>query len=845
MGWVQALPVNEKRALLVAQNFLRMRGIDPQGLSNLTAKSDFSMFYVFGRTDAFVIVSADDAVRPVLGYSLSNGIRLSGMDEALEQWLQDYEAQVAEVQRLGITPNATTRDRWDALENGRTLKLAKASLPPMLKTQWNQSPYYNAQCPYDEDRQTNAVTGCVATTMAQIMRYWEYPSKGKGSHSYESRYGTLSVDFSTHEYNWSIMPPVLSATSSQSQVDAVAKLMSDCGISVNMDYSVDGSGANVNNARTAWIEHFGYSSDMSFITRDGISDNDWKSFIKYELNEGRPVCHIGCGANGGCHAWVCDGYDDDNLLHMNWGWGSYGDGYYEVGALNPGSEGIGSGGNTEFNSNNIILIGIAPPNGLRVSVDTVPMSVNGDSLIISVFASSSERSWQAATNSDWLSIANASGAGMSSRGELVVFADTNWTDASRTATVTISQGSQQQSVTIVQYSCGAITMLPYEESFEGLTTSCWHTETLGGSEDTLFTIITTTDYVREGEHSLQFSFDKKEPARRQFLISPELRLSSAARLTFDYCREWSYTEHFVVLYSTTDDAAESFIYLVGDGGMMAAGWNSFEGIVPQEARYIAICYDNGGVEGRYWVVDHIQLTAAESCGDNVVMPYVQDFDESMDCWTKMSRNMENMSLFGLTSSGQARSPQSVFRFAANKKAANYNQYLVSPRLSLSEPTDLSFYYRRSGSGEERFCLMTSTTGSTPECFAQMGDTVIVSTSDWTEYTAKLPAGTQFVAINYSPYSGKYLYIDDIRFLGEGGTASIDQAGEQPSVRIAVKGRFVEIQSVEGRPVRLYDVSGRLLDQRLSGQDNVRLATPAAGVYLVQIGTEAVRKVVVF
>lgn len=850
VGWMQAAPVDENRALRVAGNFVTLHGGNPDGLVNLAEEKPFTMFYVFGDKDRFVIVSADDVARPILGYSLHDGIQVNNMPDALSQWLADYEKQISYARLQGIKPDAETRAEWAALENvGKPKSVKAGGRGPLLQTRWNQSPYYNALCPYDEVHKDHAVTGCAATAMAQIMRYWEYPSRGTGSHTYESTYGTLSADFSATKYDWANMPVELTPTSSQHQINAVATLMSHCGIAVEITYRVaaeGGSGAMTTNVPQALMDYFGYSRTMNFAYHDYYSTSEWLNLIKNEIDNGRPIFYLGCGSEGGCHAWVCDGYDAENKMHMNWGWGGYGNGYYADGALVPGSEGIGSGGSNEFNSTNIMILDCYPPDGLRMSVDTVYMSVDGDTMSVSVFPSSSGTDWHATTESDWLKLVAAEGEGYSIRGKLTFAADTNWSDASRTATVTINQGRREQIITIMQYSCGTVKTFPYRESFEGLTTSCWHLETLDGTDDTLFAIITTTDYVKEGEHSLQFSYNKKEPLRRQFLISPELQLPSAARITFDYCRQWSYKEHFTVLYSVTDDNAESFIYFIGDGGMNEAGWNSFEGIIPSEARYVAVCYDNVGFEGRFWAIDNIQIDLASDndCGTISRMPYEQNFDEGLDCWTMLTRNLENMALYGRFSNGQARSPQYIFRFAANKKADNYNQYLVSPRLSLTEPTDLSFYYRRSGNGEERFVVGYSVTGSTPECFIPLGDTVVTSTSEWTEYQVIIPAEARYVSVNYSPYAGKFLYIDDIHLTNNSATEGIQELGKASQPVVVANGRKVEVRGCAGRQVRLYDISGRLLKSH-TAQGDVRLMVPAAGVYLLQIGTDAVRKVVTF
>lgn len=230
---------------------------------------------------------------------------------------------------------------------------------PLMTTKWNQSPYYNALCP------ANSVTGCVATAMAQIMKYWNYPAKGTGFHSYNHpTYGTLSANFGGTTYQWSSMPNTVNSAN-----NAVATLMYHCGVSVNMDYSPQSSGAYVIQdsptpqacSEYALKTYFGYRSTLQGVQRNNYNQTQWINLLKIELNAGRPVLYAGFGSGGG-HAFVCDGYDNNNFFHFNWGWGGSSDGYFQTSALNPGSLGTG-GGSGGFNSDQQVVIGIQPPSG--------------------------------------------------------------------------------------------------------------------------------------------------------------------------------------------------------------------------------------------------------------------------------------------------------------------------------------------------------------------------------------------------------------------------------------------------------------------------------------------------
>lgn len=209
------------------------------------------------------------------------------------------------------------------------------------------------------------MTGCVATAMAQVMRYWKYPATGQGSHSYicEPNGGqsfTESMDFSTITFDWDNMLPVYtSGNYNDTQADAVAQLMHACGVSVDMTYTPVESGAQSSWVGNALRNYFKYDSSLSYAVRGLFSNAEWEQFIYNELAASRPVQVNGRGSGGG-HAFVCDGYQGDHYFHFNWGWGGSSDGYFMFSALNPGSLGIG-GGSGGFNYDQSATYNIFPP----------------------------------------------------------------------------------------------------------------------------------------------------------------------------------------------------------------------------------------------------------------------------------------------------------------------------------------------------------------------------------------------------------------------------------------------------------------------------------------------------
>lgn len=299
-----------------------------------------------GSNKGFILISGDDAALPVLGYSNAGHINKDSIPSNALDWLEGYKQQILYIQNNNITPTASIKAVWNGQIN--SLKATQASVEPLLTTHWNQSVYYNDLCPYDEDYQRHTVTGCVATAMAQIMKYWNYPEKGIGSHSYTyGKYGVISANFGETYYDWDAMPNRVFSPN-----NAVATLMFHCGVAVNMMYGPYSSSAYSNDWESALPLYFGYSSSLSYEARSLYNDDEWKAILIGELDALRPIYHRGRSLSSG-HAFVCDGYDENYYFHFNWGWGGLYDGYYLNDALNPDSR--------SYNLHQYIFTGIQPP----------------------------------------------------------------------------------------------------------------------------------------------------------------------------------------------------------------------------------------------------------------------------------------------------------------------------------------------------------------------------------------------------------------------------------------------------------------------------------------------------
>lgn len=318
--------------------------------------------YVFGNNDAigYSVVSADDAVTPLLGYSDEGILDPENMPPALQYWLEQYARQV-EYMRENPSMFAGYEETRTALPNNWS------KIQPLVKTQWNQGvPYYN-DCPTLNGTPSN--TGCVATAMAQVMKYFNYPEKGQGKISYkcETLGKTLSMDFSTKTFDWDNMINSYSGNYTKQQADAVANLMAAAGYSVEMQYSTGTSGTQSGKILTALVDYFNYDPNIRYYARDYYTYTEFATLLYNNLQNVGPVIYDGTsysasGTNTLGHSFICDGYQGDGYFHFNWGWAGSSDGYFLLDALNPPSLGIG-GGSGGFNFEQDIIAGIQPLKG--------------------------------------------------------------------------------------------------------------------------------------------------------------------------------------------------------------------------------------------------------------------------------------------------------------------------------------------------------------------------------------------------------------------------------------------------------------------------------------------------
>ncbi|HEY6914216.1 MAG TPA: C10 family peptidase, partial [Paludibacter sp.] len=316
-------------------------------------------FYVYniGSNQGFIIVSGDDTTKPILAYSDDSTFPTTNIPSNLQYWLDFYKTEIKYAQQTALSTTS--------VENSTLSTAGTVLVQPLLSNiKWDQTTPYNLYCPFSTTDNERALTGCVATAMAQIMKYNQWPVKGTGTYSYtDGTNGTLSADFGNTTYNWSNMPDGYGSVSTTSTQDsAVAQLMYQCGVSVSMNYSPSGSSALVSDAAIALKNYFGYDTDLNIYTREFYSSTEWKNMIKTELNASRLVMYGGTTGTFG-HAFVCDGYDSNDLFHINWGWSGYYNGFFELSVLNPPpTESISSTGG--FSQGQQIITGIQRPDAI-------------------------------------------------------------------------------------------------------------------------------------------------------------------------------------------------------------------------------------------------------------------------------------------------------------------------------------------------------------------------------------------------------------------------------------------------------------------------------------------------
>lgn len=274
-----------------------------------TRSVEGTAFYVYNHgQSAYVIVSGDDRMKPVLGYSDRGAFVINNLPPNIQSWLESYNAvytALAGGEQVIKEPRLLTR------------AVFPETVAPMLgDINWNQDAPYNNACPLVQG--SRSMTGCVATAMAMILKYHNFPVKGKGTHSYKTSSGLeCSFDYGSTTFSWNEMrSQYVGGNYTTEEANAVAELMHACGVAVDMEYSPSSSGAYPFKVGQALIDYFGYDENLGYVCRQYFTSEEWMNMIKTELSERRPVLYNGASKDVG-HEFVFDGYDSQDMVHVN------------------------------------------------------------------------------------------------------------------------------------------------------------------------------------------------------------------------------------------------------------------------------------------------------------------------------------------------------------------------------------------------------------------------------------------------------------------------------------------------------------------------------------------------
>ena len=383
---VRANPVDVNTAKEIGAKFLKVsKNVKQVSALELVATYNIergdAAFYVFNAENAFVIVAADDCAHPILAYSDEGRFDVEDLPIQMQEYLGGFVERIEYGIVNSISADEKTSKQWESVKTTGRIgdNRNTASVAPLLSSSWHQNSYYNRMCPedYNSSNDGHVLAGCVATAMGQIMYYHKKPINGQGSHSYTpTGYPTQTANFGATVYDWANMTDKLDASSTDAEINAVATLLWHCGVSVEMKYGVSVSNANSHNVPDALLSYFRYSTELIGAEKDDYDDAVWLARVKACLDLNRPLYYSGTSvsSNGTIegHAFVCDGYDTDEMLHMNWGWGGKSNcwvvvdvvkvgGYqfkyynYAIFNIHPNDDGITTTHNVSVSSNNTAL----------------------------------------------------------------------------------------------------------------------------------------------------------------------------------------------------------------------------------------------------------------------------------------------------------------------------------------------------------------------------------------------------------------------------------------------------------------------------------------------------------
>lgn len=785
------IPVNSDTATRVAKNFVLERMGSEYAVTTaklLDSVKGESYIYVVNLTpQGFILVAADNAAIPVLGYSSINNWGEVEIPVQLQDLLENWNAQLQDIREHNLTAPKETQALWSKYNCDLVLFVPDRSfrtVGPLLTTVWGQGTYYNAMCPPDAaGPDGHVLTGCVATAMAQIMRYWSFPPVGNGSHSYNCPpYGTLSADFGSTAYNWAAMPDRVTSSNTD-----VATICYHAGVAVNMQYGPNSSGAYSVDVPNALITYFKYASSAQFKEKTSYSSSNWENMMKGELDNSHPIYYSGSSSQSGGHAFVLDGYQVSDF-HINWGWnGSY-NGYYALTALNPGSE--------NFTSDQSAVIGIIP---------TLPLPTLNEGFEGTTFPPTgwsinpTSDGFTRTTLSDYIISGNAS-AYYSATGN--VYGKQLITPAlsiNATCPNLIFKAKKTSS------SSNELIKVGYSTNTSGPWTYLYPFATLSTTAQTFSYAMNT---LTPGTYYFVFeTFSSTNSGTKAFIIDdvagPYFNKPTQAAINIT---SWN-----AGILSPGDEARSGNFFTisnVGSGTLMVTSVTDLSGtdfstnFNPNISLVYGQTYDFGFTYAPLdYGSDNVNFQIVTNGGTiNIALSGIaqhaalsdgfEDYDDfalNFPPWTQYDGDgsstyaiqnytfpnqyytgsfiIFNSSLCSPSMVGTAIDPHTGEKGAYCFAAINYpnNDWLISPQLNLSSDATLSFWARSYTAqyGLERFKVGVSTTGIDPSNFTIIsGANYIQAPASWTQYTYTLPQPAKYFAVQCVSNDAFIFMVDD-------------------------------------------------------------------------------------
>lgn len=797
---LSAEPVDSVMARRVADAFRYRVGMDA---GDATMQRWGTEMYIFNYASGYVVVAADDVAMPVLGFATEGRIDVEDMPRNMRYWIALNAQAIGEARERRVIVSDAYRRLWrDIVSDAKTAKSGDDTIVgPFLSSHWGQDAYYNAQCPIDRTVNARSVTGCVATAVGQIMRYWGYPATGTGTHTYtSSKCGVLSANFDTTRYDWSNMPDRLTSSCTAAQVRAVSTLLYHIGVASDMNYGASESGTFTGLAITALRNYFGYSPSITLASRSGYSDAQWCALVRRELDMERPLLYSGSDASRGGHAFVCDGYRTvGNYFYFGfkWGWDGQCDGYWTLAPVPTGSS-------MSFTLYQEIGYRIEPATMLHTDKSKILFHGAGESQSLTISSSvDDDESWTIMTSVPWLAVSHTSGEGNGVAMTITLTASPNVSGHFRSDTLMLRQGRRMLQVVVQQMvNMVARTINRYDTVDVGETG--YHTYM-----DTLF---------YEDFNSDNFDCWILDAGANCLGYSPVTQMCWQRSTSF--CKD---AFEGLSLYEATEGT---------DGRASFAKSPYFPVAAPSRTTASMMLYDEGVIDDETYYYDEAALIYSAANGNGYLMSVT---NTDVEKWTYKSVGMQNVA------AGDVR----VMLGHANSGGVGMgvdNLLVYGPR-RVNIPHELSVAHRGAN-------LTTSDTvyrvGCVPTVIRTQwtvrGSADTVTTRDTVTIVRYV---TDTLMLHDTVHSVDTIIIHDTVYVHDTVCPTLNDVSVSVvlDAKVYSVGRQIVVEGADAA-VAIYDVHGRCLIRRRNEHGIMRFNVSAAGVYMVRIGDGAAHKIVV-